>query len=226
MVVADVLRATSSIVYAIERGAAGIKPVSTTEQALAFKEMGYLVGAEREARKCSFAHFGNDPEEYTPQTVRGKEIVLTTSNGTPAFEVARQYGARFILAGSFVNLTAVARFCREHHPCPVTVIACGWKGRFCSEDTLLGGALCYTLQQMGVQYAYDDLTRLCTELYALHQTDLTEYLSTCDHQQRLLAAGYPRALALCTRRDACSALPLLQPAPAPLEYILRNYPLR
>ena len=39
--------------------------------------MGYLVGAERDTRKCDFADCGNSPFDYTPARVKGKEVVFT-----------------------------------------------------------------------------------------------------------------------------------------------------
>ena len=47
VVVIDVLRATSAICTAFEYGIKSIIPVRSIEDALRYKEKGYLVGAER-----------------------------------------------------------------------------------------------------------------------------------------------------------------------------------
>jgi len=108
-VVFDILRATSTFVTALQNGAEKIIPVSEIAEAVAFKnaECGMrnaetiLLAGERDGLKISAAQsggvdfdLGNSPREFTPEKVRGKTIVSTTTNGTRALRACA--GAKII----------------------------------------------------------------------------------------------------------------------------------
>ena len=122
-VVFDVLRATSTFVTALHHGAKAIVPVSEIAEALAIrrKQPDVLLGGERDGMKISADQtggidfdLGNSPREYTPETVRDKTIVSTTTNGTRALRACA--GAKTVLAASFLNLTVTAKFVQWHRP--------------------------------------------------------------------------------------------------------------
>src|SRR5262249_37579059 len=81
---------------------------------------------------------GNSPAEYTPDRVRGRTVVFTTTNGTRAL-LALQ-GARRVAVGGFVNAAAVARWAAAE-PGDVLLVCAGEKGRFCLEDAVCAGLL-------------------------------------------------------------------------------------
>jgi len=119
-VVFDVLRATSTFVTALHNGAKAIIPVSEIAEALAIqkKQPDVLLGGERNSMRIRAGQsggidfdFGNSPREYTPEKVRGKTIVSTTTNGTRALRACA--GAKMVLAASFLNLTATTRFIQQ-----------------------------------------------------------------------------------------------------------------
>src|SRR5450432_3970489 len=118
-VVFDVLRATSTFVTALHNGAKAIIPVSEISEALAIKKTHpeVLLGGERDGVRISAGgidfDLGNSPREYTPEKVRGKTIVSTTTNGTRALRACA--GAQTVLAASFLNLTATAEFLRRNN---------------------------------------------------------------------------------------------------------------
>ncbi|MDR2956036.1 MAG: 2-phosphosulfolactate phosphatase, partial [Prevotella sp.] len=86
VVVVDIFRATTTMCAALKNGTRAIIPVASIEEAKEYKEKGYLVGAERNVKRCDFADFGNSPFDYTPNKVNGKEVVFTTTNGTQAID--------------------------------------------------------------------------------------------------------------------------------------------
>src|SRR5580700_1254687 len=94
VVVIDVLRATSTIVTALENGAAGIVPVREADEAIGVmrrlgRERSLLCG-ERESRLIAGFDLDNSPASYTRERIDGKTLVLTTTNGTRALlEAAR-----------------------------------------------------------------------------------------------------------------------------------------
>src|SRR5215469_17491610 len=118
-VVLDVLRATSTIVTALQNGAAAVIPVSEISEALETgrRRPDVLLGGERKGVKIRTAEgefdFGNSPREYTPEKVQDKTIVSTTTNGTRALRACEH--AKTVLAGSFLNLGATAKFLRDQN---------------------------------------------------------------------------------------------------------------
>ncbi|HXF11345.1 MAG TPA: 2-phosphosulfolactate phosphatase, partial [Desulfuromonadaceae bacterium] len=70
----------------------------------------------------------------------GKTIVSTTTNGTRAFRACA--GAKTIVAGSFLNLTATAVFLREKKISDVLLVCAGTRESAALEDVLAAGAMC------------------------------------------------------------------------------------
>jgi 2-phosphosulfolactate phosphatase len=147
-VVFDVLRATSTFVTALHNGAKAVTPVAEISEALAIrqKQPGVLLGGERDGVRIRAAQtggidfdLGNSPCEYTPEKVRGKTIVSTTTNGTRALRACA--GAQTVLAASFLNLTATAQFIRQLRPAKVMLVCAGTREIIATEDVLAAGAL-------------------------------------------------------------------------------------
>jgi 2-phosphosulfolactate phosphatase len=151
-VVFDVLRATSTIVTALHNGAKAVIPVAEISEALALrqKQPGVLLGGERDGVKIRAGQtgggdfdLGNSPREYTPEMVRGKTIVSTTTNGTRALRACA--GAKTVLAASFLNLTATTQFIRQLQPVELLLVCAGTRENMADEDVLAAGALCEIL---------------------------------------------------------------------------------
>ena len=138
VVVTDVFRATTTICTAFANGASYIIPVATEQEALAYKSLGHLVGAEQATERCSFADFGNSPSEYSVDKVNGKSIVFMTTNGTKAIKGAAD--CYQLLIGAFVNLRALTERILSLGK-DVLIVCSGANGRICLEDSLFAGAL-------------------------------------------------------------------------------------
>jgi 2-phosphosulfolactate phosphatase len=144
-VVFDVLRATSTFVSALYHGAAEIIPVSEISESLEIKKRRpkVLLGGERHGVRISAGgidfDFGNSPREYTPEKVRGKTIVSTTTNGTRALRAC--LGAKAVLAASLLNLTATLEFLRLNHFENILLVCAGTGENPASEDIIAAGAL-------------------------------------------------------------------------------------
>ena len=93
-VVIDVLRAGTTIVYALAAGAEQVVPCLEVADARAMVEQfpagTALLGGERQGLPIEGFDLGNSPDEYEPARVAGKTIVLTTTNGTRAMASARE----------------------------------------------------------------------------------------------------------------------------------------
>src|SRR3972149_4679836 len=115
VVVVDVLRAGTSIATALSNGAREIIPVETVEAAVKLSGSlfgdGVLLGGERGGKIIEGFQLGNSPFEYVEKSVKGKLIVVTTTNG--AFAMAKgRYAKRMVIA-AFVNVGRVVDFIKE-----------------------------------------------------------------------------------------------------------------
>lgn len=111
IVVIDAIRASSTIAQATANGCRRIIPVASVEEALKRKAQeggtDVLLCGERQGLKIDGFDLGNSPREFTAAAVKGKTIVLTTTNGTRAM-VASQ-GAREIAIGAWLNMDSLVR---------------------------------------------------------------------------------------------------------------------
>lgn len=201
-VIIDILRASSTIVAALHNGASAILPIEHVEQAEALARAGYLVGAERNVVKCPFAHFGNDPLEYTEERVKGKEIYLTTTNGTRTLRKCMDMGGE-VVVGAFTNIDTIVDFCQGKN---VLAVCAGWKGKPSLEDSMFAAALVDRLQSTHTPGS--DGARMMHELYLLHRGSLQSYIKTSDHYSRLVHAHKEDAIEYCVTSHQYDVLPL------------------
>lgn len=208
VVIVDVFRATSTIVAAFENGARSIRPIATTEEAETFKAKGFLVGAERNVRRCPFADFGNSPFDYRSEIVNGKDIVFTTTNGTKAIHYAKS--AYRIITGAFVNLQAVADECiRENRD--VVMLCSAWEDKINIEDTLFGGACVEILQTHGFQPA-GDAAIIALVLWQQQKANLLDYISQTEHYERLISNNLKDDVAYCLTLNQSKIVPVYSKA--------------
>jgi 2-phosphosulfolactate phosphatase len=128
VVVIDVLRAFTTAAFAFHAGASEIWLCSSTEEALALRRRApaaLLVGEIGGRAIPGFDH-GNSPSALQDLDLRGRIVILRTSNGTQG--VARAVHASSILLGSLVCAAATARHVRGLRPDTVTLLSMGWIG--------------------------------------------------------------------------------------------------
>ena len=207
VVVTDVLRASTTICTAFANHCRSIIPVATQEEAIDYKERGYLTGAEYKVARCDFADFGNSPAEYTEERVAGKDIVLTTSNGTKAIKAASE--CYLLLIGSFVNLQAVARRCLKEQR-DVLIVCAGWKGRICIEDSLFAGALTSVLLEDDHFQSASDGTRIAISLWHDANKDFNKFIMKSEHARRLIEHGLEDDLKFCLEQSIYDVVPELE----------------
>ena len=206
VVVVDIFRATTTMAAAFSNGVRSIRPVATVEEAQAYKEKGWLVGAERNVRRCDFADFGNSPFDYTPEKVAGKEIVFTTTNGTKAITIAQS--AYRVVTGAFINLQAVADYCVGHKR-NVVVLCSGWQDKVNIEDTLFGGALVDLLVNTGLYEKGSDSAVIAQDMWTTNKEDLLRYLAPTDHVARLKANHLDDSIPYCLTLSITNRVPEL-----------------
>ncbi len=207
VVVTDVLRATSAICTALGNGAKSVIPVSTVEEAKAFQEKGYLVGAERNGEKIEGFDFGNSPYSYMSSEIKEKSIVLTTTNGTKAINMAKE--SHQVVIGAFTNLNAVASYLHEQDR-DVLILCSGWKGRYNLEDTLFAGALTEALNHRSMLNEIEDSALSAMYLYNLAKGDPYKFLMNSSHRRRLKKLNLKEDVRYCLQLDKVEIVPILK----------------
>lgn len=143
--VIDILRAGTTMCAALHHGARAVVPVASTEEALRLAQtLGNdetVLAGERNAVPISGFALGNSPKEMTPEVVRGKTVVMTTSNGTGALlAVASSPSVYLACAVNFSLVTAHAReaWLKQED---LLVVCAGREGRFALDDSYCAGRL-------------------------------------------------------------------------------------
>jgi 2-phosphosulfolactate phosphatase len=210
-VVFDVLRATSSMLAALEQGAKKIYPVTEISEALALrkKHPTALLAGEREGLRIRKGQtggtdfdLGNSPREFTAAKVSGKTIIMTTTNGTRALQACAK--AAEVLIGSFANITALARWIDKRAPQSLFVVCAGTFEEAAYEDTIAAGSLADLLSIKFNHVA--DSVRIAREAVRATYGDI--HLSVERHSRnarRLLSRPELRDdVNFCLRRDVIS----------------------
>jgi len=209
-VVFDILRATSTIVTALHHGAMAIIPVCEIGEALAIRgrRPDVLLGGERDGFKIRAAqtggidfNFGNSPREYTPEKVRGKTIVSTTTNGTRALRACA--GAKMVLAASYLNLSASAKFIQQNNFADALLVCAGTGENPASEDISAAGAMVeLLLSSEGEPPKISGNAHVANVAFSTAREHFPNALRDSQNGRRLLAIPELRDdVAFCSQRD-------------------------
>lgn len=205
VVVVDILRATSCMTTALANGIDSIKTFEHLPDCLALKGDNYLTAGERDGKKVDGFDLGNSPFEYMDPILKGKRIAFTTTNGTQA--IAKAAGAKDIIIGSFLNVSAVVNYLRNVTT-NVLIVCSGWKGKVNLEDTVFAGAL--------VEHLKNDFASACDapviaqRLYAEARHDLKEYLKDSSHIKRLQRLNIQKDIDFCLTEDQYDVVPVIR----------------
>ncbi|MGP1447393.1 MAG: 2-phosphosulfolactate phosphatase [Candidatus Limimorpha sp.] len=207
-VVIDVLRATSVMTTALDNGARSVLPVTTIEEAeTVFKTSDpacTLKGGERHALKIDGFDFGNSPLEYKRPLVAGKDIIITTTNGTNAIRNVQK--AEMMVLACLRNASAVVGFLIGKNK-DVVIVCSGTEGKFSMDDGLCAGMLLHLLKEK-TPVEWDDLGFLLERFYRNSAHDIFANLLDCFHVKRLLSLGFHEDLKFCFQTDRSTCIPM------------------
>ena len=211
VVVTDILRATTTITVALANGACSVTPVLTPADAFHFAKdtPNALIGGEREGIKVDGFDLGNSPREYTKSVVAGRQVVLTTTNGTRTLRACQP--ASRVLVGCFLNLRSVVDYLKK--VAEEIVIACsGREGHFCLEDAVFAGACADALKcdadNTKCDFQLTDAAEAARVLYHEYRHNLIGVLKNCYHGKNLANIGLGADLAFCAQLNVIDIVPL------------------
>lgn len=210
-VVVDVIRATSTMVTAFGNGADSVYPTDSTEDALRLasslgREETLLCG-ERKGRKIEGFDLGNSPAEYDRETVAGKRLVMSTTNGTRAFLAVST--AERILAASFLNLSAVVDAVAESLEDDgfLVVVCAGKEDRFSLDDAVCAGVLLQEVaRRCDAALEPNDSAAAALTLAGDFRVD-EAFLRGTAAGRALVDIGLESDLSICARRDVYELVP-------------------
>jgi len=204
VIVIDVLRAASSIVTALVSGAREVIPVETTGQALALRTHDTILVGERYCRKIPEFDYNNSPTALLTANLQGKQLVLTTTNGTQAIQKAEK--AHALLIGCFLN----AKACITHalsHQLDITLYCAGSRGVFALEDGLAAGLMIHYAKQLAPQFTVCDMGEMLLAGYLYLADRLVDVLPHTATGKRLVKHQFDADIRYCARQDCVQLVP-------------------
>ena len=207
VVVIDVLRATTAICVAFEYGIKSIIPVPTLEDALEYKKKGFLVGAERKGQIVEGFDFGNSPYSYMKDEFKGKDVVLTTTNGTKSIAAAKD--AETLVIGALVNLDVLTTWLIKQNKNTLCLCS-GWQDKFNLEDTICAGAISDALINTGNFTSIEDSSIAAKYLYLSAKDNYMGYLKSSSHRRRLRNLNLNEDIKYCLTPNKTKVIPILK----------------
>ncbi|MFG0300036.1 MAG: 2-phosphosulfolactate phosphatase [Phycisphaerales bacterium JB047] len=210
-VVIDVLRATTTIARALEHNARCVLPVASIDSArmIAHERENALLCGERSGIKPEGFSLGNSPAEYTQEAVGGRDLVLTTTNGTRALHMCD--AAYEVLTGSLTNLDALADELgtREQN---IVLVCSGTDRKVSLEDAIAAGLIAEALH---TTHTLDDSAALLRDAAhgAVHRHgSLQQAIASSYHAGRLNDLGFDADVRFASQRSCCPIVPRFDPA--------------
>lgn len=188
-VVIDVLRATSVMVTALHNGAEKIFPFKDIKiiQERCENLKNIIKCGERNALKINGFDLGNSPLEFTKEKVFGKDIYMSTTNGTKAVE--NSLSAEKIIICSFLNIKSVSEKLLEYKK-DVVIVCAGTNGKFSLDDTLCAGLIIKEMQKH-TEIQMNDVLLAAVRISESHE-NIKDILKGSTHYERLLSLGFEK----------------------------------
>jgi 2-phosphosulfolactate phosphatase len=203
-VVFDVLRATSTMITGLEHGVERFLPVETVEAARALKiqDPSLLLAGERGGLPLEGFDLGNSPADF--KDIRGKRVVLTTTNGTVALHRVRR--AKRVYVGALLNLDSLAQVLDSEGATGVLIVCSGTGEDFALEDAIAAGGLVDRLSHNSLS----DAAVLVKSLYREASSDLLSYLRQSRNGRALVGIGKAKDVEECARLSFSQTVGVMQ----------------
>lgn len=209
VVVIDVLRATSTMVEALANDARSILAVATTDEAVRIAQGigrdGALLAGERKCVRIEGFDLGNSPSEFTSERVGGRQLIMTTTNGTAA--LAAVTSSKRVLIASLLNVEAVARELVEGDQ-SIMLLCAGREQRFALEDAICAGTLALRLyRKLGRRRNWSDAALAAAQLARRYLPSIERTLRRTAAGRQLIELGYARDVVYCAQLDLYDVVP-------------------
>jgi len=213
--VIDVLRATTTICAALDAGARAVIPVGSADEALRMAQTldrrDVLLAGERHGEPIPGFALGNSPREMIPETVRGRTLVMSTTNGTRALLATAGAGSVWVAAG--VNLSAAAARARAAlaDQADLLLVCAGRDGGFSLDDAYTAGRLIVgALDGKRTRKGLNDAALVTVDLARRYGPRFDRPLALSAAGRQLRALGYAADIAHAATVDRHPVLPVFR----------------
>ena len=197
-VVIDVLRATSTVVQALDSGYAAVICADGVARARALAGPDRVLAGERRCVRPAGFELGNSPREMI--SPRASQLVLATTNGAPTVVRAAELSP-LVLIASLLNLDAV---CAELGSGDVQLLCSGTDERTALEDVYVAGRIAESLPGSRSDSA------LVALAVARAFPTASQALAASAGARALRAAGLGEDIAWCARESVTGVLPRVE----------------
>lgn len=206
-VVIDMFRATSVIVTALNNGCSEVIPFLTIEETLEaagnLTRNEYILGGERKAVKIDGFDLSNSPLEYTEDVVRGKKVLMTTTNGTKT--LTKSNNAERVLIAAMINAKAVAKKLLEINK-DVIIINAGTNGNFSMDDYICSGYIINEMLKEKNKIELTDISKTANMIYENNQ-DIISYVKDATHYSVMKSLKLDRDIEYCIKKSIVDNVP-------------------
>lgn len=209
-IVIDVIRASTSLITLVDRGASRIliaADIATARQ-LAPRYDGAVLAGEQDALAPPGFDYGNSPVELSRADVAGRPVIFVTTNGTVAIRAVERNGP--VIIGALRNRSAVCAeawaTASEQH-LDLTIVCAGREGAFGIDDAYCAGDLAARLAEVQ-QWTFTDGAEAALRLYRSEKDALTLFRRSAAGQN-VTRIGLEHDVDYCAQRDASDAVPRL-----------------
>jgi len=210
--VIDILRATTTMCAALHHGARALIPVASAEEALRLAQTlgseDVLLAGERQAVRIPGFHLGNSPGEMTETGVKGKTLVMTTTNGTRALLACQAAAAVYPACAGNLSLAAEKARERLESGRETLIVCAGREGAFALEDAYAAGRLlASTLGSTRTRRGLSDAAIAALDLVRRYGEEWERPLRRSRAGRGLARLGFGEDIAAAARLDAYPVLP-------------------
>ena len=211
--VIDVLRASTTIAVALANGARTVVPFESPDEAITRArqlEKGdvFLAGEQKNLPIAGF-DAGNSPLEFTAEAVAGRNIFISTTNGTRALMGLQ--GARDVVVASYVNHSAVTAMLRAaSRDADILIVCAGEEGHFSLEDAACAGRYVRTITNQNASIETNDAALACALIDGEYGDNIEKIFQDSSHGKALAEAGFGDDLVACAALDTHPVVPIYQ----------------
>jgi 2-phosphosulfolactate phosphatase len=216
VIILDVLRATTTMTIALTNGAKEIIPTENIATAVrvAKGSKNSLLCGERNGKVVEGFNLGNSPLEYTPEVVKDKSLIFSTTNGTLA--IIKSKFAKNCLLCSFVNISAIVDYMNIMDE-DFTIICSGKLNDFCLEDAVCAGMLLSkvssgrNLEMQDSEIAAINLYNDLVTIQGVPSEDkILKLFHMSEHGKYLSKIGFEKDLEISSRVDSYPHIPIFR----------------
>ncbi len=209
-IVIDVIRATTTLATLFDRGVARVYAANTIEQARNGAKLfpQRLLCGERHAQPIAGFDYGNSPAQFSQMDLSGRELILTTTNGTRAFYACPANSIR--LAGSFYNARAVmthALALAQAKGSNIAIVCAAEANYFALDDATCAGYLSLELQRQHPDVKVSDVVYAAQALY--HEFEPPKLTKVAHSAREVIAANMSQDLDYCMKIDGSTSVPMI-----------------